>query len=286
MSKSTGRIALLTTFVDRIKDIKPKDGHTLFYRGHSDATYEAVPSIFRRTNKSKIEPLYADREDTLFKNMVIHCPQEFIGCESTLEYLVKMQHYGLPTRLLDLTTNPLVALYFASCSNYGKGGKNGEILIYEVPNKEIKFFNSDTAAVIGNLAKMPRNFDYSKSDDKDRFLHEIKAEKPYFRDSIKSADLSSVQCVKAKLDNRRITQQSGAFFIFGMKDTINKPAEIPYSYLYKKDNKPLKLEIYSAGKEVILNQLSHLSISQATLFPEIESVAKHLKKQVEEELSV
>lgn len=282
MSSSNNRVASISTFIQKIKEIEPRKGFSLFYRGHSDDAYEAIPSVFRSITNGATKGTYADQEDKLFKNMVMQCPQEFIGCSSTLEYLVKMQHYGLPTRLLDLTTNPLVALYFACSSNYGKGGKNGEVIVYEVPNEEIKFFNSDTAAVIGNLAKMPRNFDYQ--NDKSRFLHEIQAEKPYFKDAIKVDDLTKVQCVKAKLDNRRITQQSGAFFIFGMSNTITEPANIPYAYIYKKDSKPVSVEIAHTGKKTILTELANLSISEASLFPEIDSVARHLKNQVVEAL--
>ena len=282
MSATKNRVASISTFIETIRDIESRKGFSLFYRGHSDLSYKSIPSIFRTITNGSTKRTYADQEDNLFKNMVIQCPQDFVGCSSTLEYLVKMQHYGLPTRLLDLTTNPLVALYFACCSNSGKGGKNGEVIIYEVPNQEIKFFNSDTAAVIGNLAKMPRNFDYLNDGDKKRFLHEIQAEKPYFKDAVKVEHLSSVQCVKAKLDNRRITQQSGAFFIFGMGSSITSPAEIPYAYFYKENNKQVTIEIANTGKSTILSQLGNLSISEATLFPEIDSVARHLKKQVEE----
>ena len=216
--------------------------------------------------------------------MVIQCPQEFIGCSSTLEYLVKMQHYGLPTRLLDLTTNPLVALYFACFSHNGKAkeGKNGEVLVYEVPDTDIKLFNSDTTTVIANLAKMPRDFNYY--NDKDKFLHEIQAEKTYFKDGIDVGHLKSVQCVKAKLDNRRITQQSGAFFIFGMGESITHPAEVPYSYLCKRDGAPVSIGVLQARKKTMLSELSELSISEASLFPEIDSVARHLKNQVVEAL--
>lgn len=276
------RVGSITKFIERIGKIESRKGYTLFYRGHSDESYESIPSVFRKIENESSTGFFSDQEDTLFKNMVMQCPQEFIGCYSTLEYLVKMQHYGLPTRLLDLTTNPLVALYFACCSHYGRGGKNGEILVYEVPNQDIKFFNSDTAAVIGNLAKMPRNFEYQK--DRGRFLHEIQAEKPYFKDGIDIGHLSSVQCVKAKLDNRRITQQSGAFFIFGMDGDINRPAKIPYSYLCKRDNAPVTIGITQTNKRKILTELAELSISEASLFPEIDSVARHLKNQVVEAL--
>jgi hypothetical protein len=278
MSISDPRIGSITKFIERIKKIESRKGFTLFYRGHSDDTYVATPSVFRNIENGSLTGTYADQEDKLFKNMVMQCPQEFIGCSSALEHLVKMQHYGLPTRLLDLTSNPLVALYFACCSHYGKGGKHGEIKVFEVPDEEIKFFNSDTAAVIGNLAKMPRNFEYQR--DRGRFLHEIKAEKPYFKDIVDVKHLTSVQCVKAKLDNRRITQQSGAFFIFGMGDKINQPAEIPYSYICKRDNKPVAIGVSSAGKKAVLAELGELSISEASLFPEIENVARHLKNQI------
>ena len=56
--------------------------------------------------------------------MVAHVPRDFSECKSALDYLVQMQHYGLPTRLLDVTTNPLVALYFA-CQPAGDTSVSG-----------------------------------------------------------------------------------------------------------------------------------------------------------------
>lgn len=78
----------------------------VFYRGHADKSWDLTPSIFR-SDKG------IENEHFLFRDMVAHMPRDFSECKSALDYLVQMQHYGLPTRLLDVTTKPLVALYFA-----------------------------------------------------------------------------------------------------------------------------------------------------------------------------
>lgn len=78
----------------------------VFYRGHADKSWDLTPSIFR-SDKG------IENEHFLFRDMVAHVPRDFSECKSALDYLVQMQHYGLPTRLLDVTANPLVALYFA-----------------------------------------------------------------------------------------------------------------------------------------------------------------------------
>ena len=63
---------------------------------------------------------WLSHERDMYNEIRIECPQEFSHCKSHLDFLVHMQHYGLPTRLLDVTRNPLVALYFAFETNPGK----------------------------------------------------------------------------------------------------------------------------------------------------------------------
>ena len=100
------RISSVSEFIEKIVQRDKEAGTETFYRGHADKDWDLLPSIFRTPNG-------VEKEHLLFHDMVAHEPQSFSECKSTLDYLVQMQHYGLPTRLLDMTTNPLVALYFA-----------------------------------------------------------------------------------------------------------------------------------------------------------------------------
>lgn len=66
-----------------------------------------------------------------------------------------MQHYGYPTRLLDLTTNALVSIYFSVRNN---DKYDGEIIIFDIPNEDIKYFDSDTVSVLSALSLRKHNF--------------------------------------------------------------------------------------------------------------------------------
>ena len=98
----------LAQIVQRNKQLKGNgEGDVaIFYRGHAHKDWDLIPSILRDSKLVK-------KEHQLFRDMVAHEPQSFLECKSALDYLVQMQHYGLPTRLLDVTMNPLVALYLA-----------------------------------------------------------------------------------------------------------------------------------------------------------------------------
>lgn len=60
-------------------------------------------------------------------NWNVCVPKEFQGMNSILDKLVEMQHYNLPTRLLDVSSNALVALLFA-CQDFES---DGEVIIFK-----------------------------------------------------------------------------------------------------------------------------------------------------------
>ena len=271
------RIGSVRNFLSSLDQFERDTDHVYFYRGHSDFTFDLLPSIYRNRG-------WTQSEDVLFKELILRCPNDFGSERSTFQTLVRMQHYALPTRLLDITSNPLIALYFASEIDKPLN-ESGEVLVFRVPKREIKYFDSDTVSVLSNISKRPANFDAgSPTDDLDTLnrredikllLHEIRSEKPYFEAKIQPAHLHSVLCVKPKMDNARIIRQDGAFFLFGVAGSKLKPASLPSHYAVA-DRLP-RLIIKWDEKRTIRDQLESFGITKGTIFPEIERVAEYIR---------
>lgn len=92
----------------------------ILYRGHAKADWHLEPSILRfvqTTTRSELheEPTELDEIELELLGQFAKSAPMFLEQipTSVWEWLTLAQHHGLPTRLLDWTTNPLVALYFA-----------------------------------------------------------------------------------------------------------------------------------------------------------------------------
>ena len=139
-------VTSLAQFVEKVTNLAIKSDHDYFWRGHSDQNYKLIPSIYRNTR-------FINKEHLLFKEAILRHPGEFAQRRSYFEKLSLMQHYEFPTRLLDISENPLVALYFACKSQQLK--KDGQVVMLAVPNEKIKYYDSDTVTVICALSCLP-----------------------------------------------------------------------------------------------------------------------------------
>lgn len=276
--KILGAADSVEQFLELLYSSPAKLGTETFFRGHSDARYELTPSLLRKWENGDWQ--FMPSEDRLCKELLIAHHDEFHGDDYCFDRLVRMQHYGLPTRLLDISGNPLVALFFACSCKPDQIEIDGEVIVFQVASDGVKYYDSDTVSCLSNLS----NLTYAQKNDIDlnldqdafnatdvagKLLHHIKSEKGFFEGRIIPDDLGSIVCVKAKRTNTRIKSQSGAFLLFGHEAALPDAGQ---------DGIEIS-RVTIKNKAHILSQLDRININATTVYPSIDQTAVHLRDQ-------
>ena len=206
---------VINNFDDLMKTIKKimeysnSKNKTFAWRGQIDADWSLHSSLYRRMclTKGKIltENEMADSESKILKELHrwgLHSSSE-TGRLSILNQLAMLQHFGSPTRLIDITFNAWVAVFFAVEEKWNNGSRH--------PDKDARLFAIDVTG---------------------RLINEIEDYRPW-EDSLsrpwKEANgfnqqrwTTSVFAWKPSNINGRIEAQNGGF-IFGGVPATRKP---------------------------------------------------------------
>lgn len=128
--KSTSTtISDISDYISQILAFEKQENEILVFRGMADIDYKLQPSIGRKNYTPELEKqvfLEFKRQYYLYTDLR---PQ------NDMDVLFLGQHHELPTRLLDWSYNPMVALFFA-CENEKKDeeAKDGCVYIHRLPN--------------------------------------------------------------------------------------------------------------------------------------------------------
>ena len=257
---------------------------TLF-RGQANANWLLSPSLYRQN--------LFEAENLLLTEIKHICPNEF--GDNRFDSLVKMQHFGMPTRLLDVTTNPLVSLYFA-CESSEQSNEDG--IVYIFPNMPVSWSNDPLVDLVMDFVYdyFPRKMwlDQMLDQSQKKYRNGSYRLMPDTIDSLLHYLTIPAFAVMPAKTNERVEAQDGAVFVFGMhvskRDVSTTPGTIGrVSYNFEPieiDNvqqiwkKTETLRIPAAAKKGILNQLDILGINERKLFPDLSHQINHTVRTV------
>jgi len=262
----------VSDFVEHVMGWTRNGMRPVAFRGERYTSWETQPKVFRPD-----VGLYEHEKNAVRDLISIH-PQEFREDETMFDRLVRMQHFELPTRLLDVTTNPLVALYFATAEHKVDGDLgDGKVQALFLPEERQRYFDSDRVSCMANLANLTANEkremakayklekrEFNKQPVVERLIWFVRIEKPHFEPQIDPRHLRQHVFVKPKMSNRRIIAQSGAFLVYGARRSNTQ---------IDTDLRVSRAIVPADRKAELRNQLERLGIHDSSLFPEIDKAA-------------
>lgn len=223
----------------------------LWFRGLSHASYDLIPRIYRK-NVWKYNVEDANEIYTEF----LRRAKPFIktqGEYSRWEWYQIMQHYGVPTRLLDWTEGAMIALFFA----LRDVNHVGVPCVWVLDPWWLNRVSSNNDALYYTSAS------YQEEIDKKAL--------PHWEDDTNLPDYP-VAVLPSHIDVR-ITSQKSVFTIHGKKEN----GFLELSREHDKDARIIKLRINGRNAKTIRKQLETLGITETALFPDLEGLAREIK---------
>lgn len=260
-----------------IREIKIKDSEDLIrkinelpnnfiYRGHADSAWK-LESTLERTLGDKWSSELAKKIEDHYLNLFKSKYHIYNGNEhepkSKLAWLSVMQHYGAPTRLIDFTESPYVALYFA-LEAYDPLLKK-DLAIYAID------YNSIMDVSLSYISRRDSSFNKTRNEI-------IGKQDELFDDVVDRFSYEVVWITEPLELNARIDRQSGTFLISG--DTEKKIEDLLINQMYSNVliNKYI---IPNSLYENIYALLRKMNINAKTIYGDLGGLAKSIKMDMQ-----
>lgn len=266
----------------------PNTGHIdhpspvrFLYRGLANKDYCLLPSVFRKSivdfNDRKMERdkyLEYISEYGILKEFIAEAYSAFPQYDSSMIYIWAevAQHFGVPTRLLDWTSNALIALFFACSSEFDKDGKVwilNEIYYRNFSNKANYNETLKDKKVPTVLNELISNKNVDNTLPKIPIVYH-----PFYTDKRMSAQSSYFMAwgTDIKPLEKMIKEENY------MKS--NKDSNGVRSLIFEQINEIVYDVVIPADcKEEILQRLDELGINEKTAFPGLDGLGKYIERK-------
>ncbi len=189
--------------------------------------------------------------------------RENIQPKSTLAWLALMQHYGVPTRLLDFTDSPFVALYFA-LESYRASSK-ADIAVFALDYRAV------TAASVAELRRSDRTFAYSDDQIYD-------SQDDIFENYIDPRAYDIAWITEPHEHNQRLDRQGGCFLLSGNRN--KRIRDVLEEDLYS-GSEFVKYRIESALHRNMFALLRKMSLTGKVLYGDLHGLAVTVRMEME-----
>lgn len=250
MNNEEYTITSIQDLLVKLEEINQKNPSATWYRGQAFKKWTLTP-YYLRLDGSQSESTLLKRFKQSAAMLINTAPKE------SFDWLFLMQHYGVPTRLLDWSESPLVALYFAVENIEKHAEDDGSLwLLYpSLLNKNANINNKEEADYIPSF------------DDEELTSYSVESLKSNRRTQL--YPLATI----ATRNNSRIQAQQGVF-------TIHHHENIPIENIGDKKH-VIHFVIPADAKKSIKKQLALLGYTKFQLFPELSSIGDIIKGDLE-----
>lgn len=255
-------IKSLKEFSDIIENLNIS-GNMFIYRGINNYSHELLPSVFRHKTKTTLDEIF-DLEKKIIDRFTLRgIPFVEKGAHANDEWskLFIMQHYGFPTRLLDWSENPYMALFFSltGCEK----------------DKTTKAIINDASFYILDVKKLNK-----KSIDKAIYEGEmLSCDDSLLNGHRPSNPITNMNRNPAAIygyhNNQRIVAQRGVFTLFG--SNISSMEKIVSSEGYPADT-IIKYQIPKDKIESLFASLLKIGFTDSVVYPDLEGLALETKR--------
>lgn len=240
-------------------------GEDLWYRGISDMEkHSLLPSILRGSILDNNDYKY-ENELSVYQSFIRESRSYINLTNDHFLLLCYAQHFNVPTRLLDFTVNPLVALYFACKELKSKDGA-----VWMINTKE---YNKQVNDVFNKKKLVNSSIEEMKQGILDKvFSKESKVAVLY---------PFPIAVIPHYIDQRMMAQGS-RFLLWGDTPVCLERMFVYGDYIdthYDNTNSFVKrIRIPAKRKANLLNQLDMLGVNEKMLFPGLDGIGKYIKQ--------